>query len=771
MSKKSTKKLSQAIQLHQSGHLEDAKQLYRQILSVNKNQVDALNLLGTILCDEGDPQQAEGLLTRALTLNPKQPELHFSMANILRDAGKLIEAKDAYQRAIQLDRTYLDAYINLGNVLQALRELDDAIAVYQKAISICPNTPDLYNNLGNVYKHQGEPTKALDCFNTCLKLDPGHANAYFNAGGAFQDMGNTDLTVMHYEMALQLKPDFPQVYMAYGQMHLAKQDYQKSIAAFEKALEHSSQKGDIYKRLGDIYFRTSNFDKAEEAFKNAVESGEVDQSYCYAWIAYVQERQSKTREAIENFNKAYELSPNNLGLKVRAVTRVPVVYSSLEEIEDYRTQMVQALEDILAEAPVLDNPYHQFGGTNFFLAYQGKNDRSVMELMNRIFNPNVLEAPIDRTRLVGEKPRIGIVSRNLRKSHTIGKLMIPFLDRLDRDKFSVVLYRMQEFQACKQDFYEGQPDKGDVVVEVSLGDYHTALEKLCEIESDILLYTDIGMDPMSYFLAMAKPAKIQCVTWGHPVTTGLDRMDYFLSSKLLEPENAQTHYTEELILLDTLPTYYEKPQPTESNPDKPPKSRMLFGLPKDKTIYLCPQSVFKIHPEFDSVLADILRKDPNGVLVMVKLRDPGTTEVLQARLERNLPDVYDRIFFLNPMPREDFVQLMAISDVMLDPLHFGGGNTTYEGFSTGLPIVTLPGDYMRGRVTYACYQQMGLTDCVANNKDHYVEIALRLGTDKGYRQQVSDKIIAGHPDIFENTTFVQELEAFFMKALTSYLPE
>ena len=66
------------------------------------------------------------------------------------------------------------------------------------------------------------------------------------------------------------------------------------------------------------------------------------------------------------------------------------------------------------------------------------------------------------------------------------------------------------------------------------------------------------MDPITYFLAFARLAKVQCVSWGHPVTTGLTTIDYFVSHQLLEEEDpvaAQSHYSEKLILLSQPPTY------------------------------------------------------------------------------------------------------------------------------------------------------------------------------------------------------------------------
>src|SRR5262249_1859091 len=94
------------------------------------------------------------------------------------------------------------------------------------------------------------------------------------------------------------------------------------------------------------------------------------------------------------------------------------------------------------------------------------------------------------------------------------------------------------------------------------------------------------------------------------------------------------------------------------------------------------------------------------------------------------------------------------------PIHFGGGNTSYEGLAFGVPIVTLPSPYLRGRITFALYQQMGLLDCVATDRAAYVELAVRLGTDVAYRETIRAKILAANGELYGNTAGVRELEEF-----------
>lgn len=161
------------------------------------------------------------------------------------------------------------------------------------------------------------------------------------------------------------------------------------------------------------------------------------------------------------------------------------------------------------------------------------------------------------------------------------------------------------------------------------------------------------------------------VTWGHPDTTGSPKIDAFLSSEHLETANGQDQYTETLLKLSTLGITYERP--TLSKEYR--KTRKDFGLRADKHLYCCPQTLFKFHPEFDLVLGEILRVNPLAELVLLERRLQEWTHRL---FRRTLPNADQRVRFLPAMAREDFLSLLSLSDVVLDPIHFGGVNSSME---------------------------------------------------------------------------------------------
>jgi predicted O-linked N-acetylglucosamine transferase (SPINDLY family) len=269
---------------------------------------------------------------------------------------------------------------------------------------------------------------------------------------------------------------------------------------------------------------------------------------------------------------------------------------------------------------------------------------------------------------------------------------------------------------------------------------------------DILYLPDIGMDALTYTLAFSRLAPVQCVGWGHPVTTGLPTVDYSLSARDLDAEGAEEHYTETLVRLPRLGVVYDRPEAP------PGPRREHFGLSADAHLYACPQTLFKFHPEFDPLLAEILRRDAAGLLVLIEGRCAHWNEMLLGRFRRVMPDMCDRVRMLGRLSRPDYLRLLASCDVMLDPIHFGGGNTSYEALALGLPVVTWPSPYLRGRLIYAMYRQMGFTDLVATDAAGYVARAVRLGTEPDHRQAVRRQIGEAAGVLYGDMAVVHELE-------------
>jgi predicted O-linked N-acetylglucosamine transferase (SPINDLY family) len=435
-------------------------------------------------------------------------------------------------------------------------------------------------------------------------------------------------------------------------------------------------------------------------------------------------------------------------------TALPPIYDSLNELQACRPRLEENLARLVAEGVTVD-PTERVVPTTFYSAYHGLNDRGIAEQFGRIYRPAVEMERSVSPEWTNRKLRIGVLSRFFCR-HTIGRLNIGTVQKLSRERFEVIVVSARQPDDPLAQSYQREADEYVVLHDQPA----RALAELRELELDVLFYTDVGMDPLTYSLAFARAAPVQCVTWGHPVTTGSRNMDYFISSSRLETANAQDHYTEKVVLLDDLAVYYPRPQAAMSA-----LSRESLGFSKSDHLYGCPQTLFKIHPEFDVLLARILAEDPLGHLLLVEGRHPTWNERLRRRLQRRMGAAIERVHFLPRMSWPDFMALNALVDVLLDPIHFGGGNTSYEGLALGTPVVSWPSDFLRGRITYALYQRMGFFDCLVNSADEYANLALQIGTSRDYRQDLSQRILERCEVLFEDVSGIRQLEEFFEQAV------
>ena len=165
---------------------------------------------------------------------------------------------------------------------------------------------------------------------------------------------------------------------------------------------------------------------------------------------------------------------------------------------------------------------------------------------------------------------------------------------------------------------------------------------------------------------------------------------------------------------------------------------MIYEVPKikqkiddtelsKKNIYSCPQTMFKFHPDFDNILAEILKKDKKGVLYLIKDNNKIYFNKLIERFKKIKFFDLDRVIFLDPLNRDNYINHLGTSSVLLDPLYFGAGNSFHESMVYGTPTVTMPTKFIKSRIVSAAYIQMEIDNPpIVKNKNEYVELAIDI---------------------------------------------
>jgi predicted O-linked N-acetylglucosamine transferase (SPINDLY family) len=235
----------------------------------------------------------------------------------------------------------------------------------------------------------------------------------------------------------------------------------------------------------------------------------------------------------------------------------------------------------------------------------------------------------------------------------------------------------------------------------------------------------------------------------------------------MEPDNADAYYTESLVRLPNLALCYRPPVLP-----KKPMTRQAFQIPDDRFVYLSTQSIFKYLPQHDDIYPKIAKAVPHACFVFIGNESESATEKFRARLKSSFAryglDADQYYFFSKRLKFSDFLSLNMAADVLLDSLEWSGGKTTLEALSCGLPVVTLPGRFMRGRHAYAMLKMMGLTDTIADDKEQYCAIAVRLAEDTAFFSRIKAFIVQNRSKLYHDLSFIQALESFYRSAIDQH---
>jgi predicted O-linked N-acetylglucosamine transferase (SPINDLY family) len=271
------------------------------------------------------------------------------------------------------------------------------------------------------------------------------------------------------------------------------------------------------------------------------------------------------------------------------------------------------------------------------------------------------------------------------------------------------------------------------------------------------------MDPLTVKLASLRLAPAQAATWGHPETTGLPTIDYYLSAEALEPPDAARHYTERLVLLPKLGVCYE---PLFADPA--PLDLAALGLPAHIPLLLCAGTPFKYAPAHDRLWIEIARRAGACRLVFFRPGDSEASFGLEERIMRAFTAAGlrfgDYATFVPQLDRGRFFALMQRAHLMLDTIGFSGFNTVIQAIECGLPVVSREGRFLRGRLGSGILRQAGIDALVADSDDAYAELAVALTREPRRRDELCDEIVRRRGALFGDTTPVRALERFLESA-------
>ena len=344
-----------------------------------------------------------------------------------------------------------------------------------------------------------------------------------------------------------------------------------------------------------------------------------------------------------------------------------------------------------------------------------------------------------------KKIRIGYISR-LFYGQAVSYYMVNRIIHHDKNKFEIYTFALGKTHDEITSLFEKHSDYFKHFDNLdAIQDVYGVIQNIIGSKLDMLIYTDIGMDPLTYMLAGLRLVPIQCVLVGHGTTSGLPTIDYYISGDFESP-NANSHYREKLVRLPNLGAAQFPPPFSE----RIPVTRKDWKIPEDAVVFVSCANGIKHGESRDTLLVEILKRIPNACILLKPCHSTNFNDQLGERIRKAAKNagVENQLFIVPPLGRVD--ALLAIADIQLDTYPYGGWTTSLEGLYMGLPMVTQEGDMARSRWGSHMLRALGIQEGIALNEEEYVEWAVRLAHNKELREEIKKKITGQVKEVLFN---------------------
>ncbi|HEY1328955.1 MAG TPA: tetratricopeptide repeat protein [Casimicrobiaceae bacterium] len=681
---------------------------------------------------------------------------HLVLSACAKRSGDAAGARQHVEHALQLDPQNALAHYAWAEIIER-SDAHAAIESLERAIALQPEFAAAWQLLGILHGEKGHALEAADAFARVVALDPANARGHNNLGNALRTLGRLAEAQAAFERALALKPDYALAAANVAAGWRDSGEPMRAIALLRPVVEAGRPPlREAVVMLAGLLREGGALDEAEPLYLRSIEMAPLKCAGEWFNLARVYAERDELDRARDAFARAHAMDATDFRGALGARLTLPTLYDDAAQVVGERERYAGGMRELVEDADRLtrgltpDQVLDSLRWTNFLLAYQGRDDRDLQAAYGT-FASRAIEhgAPEWRApfaaRVRGERLRVGFASAFFHTG-TAGRYFRSWVTSLPRDRFEVFVYHLhpgmdevaREVKARADRFAEfgGSRARPSVVAPVIRAD-----------KLDALVFPELGMDHVTFALAALRLAPLQLAGWGHPVTSGHATIDAFVTCDAMEPPGAERQYTERLLRLPGIGTDYRR----LAIPGR--ATRAQLGLPDDRVLLLCPQSLFKVHPDNDALFAEVLEANPRASLVVFNNQHARVGERYLQRLARTFEPrgipVHERVTMLPLMGHDDYLRVNLACDAMLDTLYWSGGNTSLDALTCALPVVTLPGASMRGRQSMAMLGIVGVPELVASDAQQYVAIASRLAQDAAWRRDVAHRIADGNGALFD----------------------
>ncbi len=677
------------------GRLEEAVAAYHRALEIRPDFPQILLNLGNALLSQEKPGLAAECLERTIELVPSIAEAHNSLAAIRVAQRRFAEAEESCKNALRIKPDFAEALNLLGLTSMERGNLEEAREYLDRALVLKPGLAEAHLNMGGLHQRAGRPEEAEAAYQRALGCKPDYAEALNNLGAVLLDLGRPHEAREHLKRALDLVPEFSKAQNNMGRVFLRTGDLDKALKYFDAAIATDENVAEFHNNRGALFMEMIPFDEAARCFKKAIELN-PNIAELHSNLGNAMIRTGRPDEAVASYRRALEIRA------VFAEARSNLIFAL-----DFMPQTENA--DLMAERA----------------AWNELHAKPLRDLRRPHANP-----PDPERRL-----RIGYVSADFRR-HSAAYLFEPPLLHYDRKDFEAICYSNSLVEDDLTARFRQGADKWRPIVGIN----DSRAEEMIRADGiDILVDLSGHTKGNRLELFARKPAPILVTAWGHAVGTGVETMDVLFSDPVYMTEEDRKFCTETVFDLPCAVGYI--------CPGEAPAVSPLPAAHNQAVTFGCLNKSVKISRDTLEAWGDILSAIPGSRLILKDSAYDGDGE--RGRMTEFFSRFgvdEDRITLLGHTHWREHMGTYGKIDIGLDPFPQSGGTSTLEALWMGVPMVTLKGTTLNGRVSASIMTAAGLPGWVAGTTDAYGEIAKEKARDLAalarLRQSMREKLAA-----------------------------
>lgn len=728
-----------AVNFHQAGRLDEAKEQYRAVLEIAPEDAVSLNNLATIALYQGQRDESVSLLKKCIAFNPDYAAAFGNLGLAQSAVGQEEEALAAFSQAISLDPQNPRYHFNLAEAYVRQGRMGEAEAAFRKSVLLAPDDPETGLALGDFLHALERDEEALPIYRRVVDLAPQNVAGWVNLGISESECGHFDEAIAAYRQALSIDPCAARAHSNLGLVLTAIGDPGEALRCFKRAIESDPGYAKAYIGKAAVSHSLGQDDEAAADCRKAIELN-PDDAPAYAALGGLLYEIGDWTGAVDAYEKAESLTPGEYRVVLLGCKRISADWDKVEALEDA----------VLSLGYREKQPGPPFALLN--LGSTPKQQREQGERLSELVAKGAQRLPLPSRNPEQRRLTIGYLSGDFH-DHPVARLIVETLENHDRSLFEIVAYsygRPSESEIRRR--IEGACDKFVDIRSLSIRD---AAQLIAGDGLDVLVdLTGYTIGSRTAILAN-RPAPVIVSYLGFPGSMGADFIDYIIGDSYLTPPCHQPFFTEKIV---NLPDCYQSGDKKRSIALL---DRSVLGLPENAVLLAAFNNVFKITPDMFSLWMRLLQDFPNAYLWLHADKENVRDNLRKEAKTRGVSE--KRLLFAERATFDIYLGRLALADLFLDCYPFNAGATANDVLWAGTPLLTCSGETYVSRMAGSLLRAVGMPELITSSLAEYESLARTLIANPDQRAAFRSRLIEARKTsaTFDSKRHARALEAAY----------